>query len=355
MAIAEHADLTISSARLLPVLEQARASNIDINRLFEKLALNPEIVGDSEAVISLADYFRLQNRLSVLIGDETLHLSSRQLLPGSTDFVLSSVAECDSLADVMRMIAKSYNLLHGGTYNAVETRRDSIDYVIDDRAFPYIKDQSFDFICFSIECTLIFLHCILLLITPNAQEAVKGLHFRRATPGGDCRHLGYWAVPIRFGASVYRMSLDSDLAERPIDHDKRVVLTTDAVYQKIIDVVAQRSQHDLQYKVFSRKVRSELLSGVLEQPEIAARLGISVATMRRRLSAEATTFRDLRRTTLNEKARRLLRSQYSVTEVSEILGFAEFRSFNRAFKDWNNETPSAFKSAYEQALETKTP
>jgi AraC-like DNA-binding protein len=34
-----------------------------------------------------------------------------------------------------------------------------------------------------------------------------------------------------------------------------------------------------------------------------------------------------------------------VADVSEALGFSEFRAFNRAFKDWNNVTPKAFVRA----------
>jgi AraC-like DNA-binding protein len=66
------------------------------------------------------------------------------------------------------------------------------------------------------------------------------------------------------------------------------------------------------------------------------------ATLRRRLESEGASFRDLRRDTLNEAAKRLLRRRSSVAEVAEELGFSDFRSFNRAFKAWNGVTPKAY-------------
>ena len=73
-------------------------------------------------------------------------------------------------------------------------------------------------------------------------------------------------------------------------------------------------------------------------------MGLSVATLRRRLSGEGFTFRALREEVLNETARRLLSGGKSVSDVAEALGFSDARAFNRAFKDWNGVTPKAFTS-----------
>ena len=321
-----------------------------MDQFLKRLGLNPQIEEEAGAVISLADYYRLQSRLAVLIGDETLHLSSRQLLPGSTDYALRNLADCNSLGDVMRSIARSYNLLHGGEYNLVQARGDRLDYIIDDRAFPYKRDQTEEYICFAIECTLIFLHCILLIVSPKAAQSLSTLHVRRLTPGGDCAHLGYWTVPIRFGAPVYRLGFDAAAVHEAFDHQDLVHLTADSVYQKIIHMVAERGRAGGSMTPISAQVRAALLAGVCEQADIARQMQVSVATLRRQLAGEGTNFRMLRRTTLNEKARRLLRSQCTVEEVAEALGFAEFRSFNRAFKEWNGQTPVAFVREHKRSL-----
>ncbi|MEM6683996.1 MAG: helix-turn-helix domain-containing protein, partial [Pseudomonadota bacterium] len=75
------------------------------------------------------------------------------------------------------------------------------------------------------------------------------------------------------------------------------------------------------------------------QRHIAKALGVSVATLRRRLEAENTSFRRLRAKALNARAQHLLSTRASLSDVAEILGFADLRSFSRAYKAWNGVTP----------------
>ncbi len=344
--------ISVSVERLMPLLDQARAAKFNVEDLLKSLNLDPEIAGAARnQTISLADYYRLQNRLAILFGDETLHLSSRQLLQGSTDFVLQHVGDASSLFDAMRIIAQSYNMLHGGEYNSVVKRRGSIDYIIDDREFTYAQDLALEYQYFSIESTLIFLHCMLMVICPAAERAINALHVRRASPGGECAHLAYWTAPIKFGAENYVVSFDREIALAEIATPPADALTSNAVYQKIVNVVAGRhARYEESYSI-SARVRDALSRGVVEQGDVAEQMGVSASTLRRRLSQEGASFRELRREVLNETAQRLLRERKSVSDVSETLGFSEFRAFNRAFRDWNGMTPKAYVRALKDAPE----
>ncbi len=343
MNSAQEHPISVSVERVAPLLEQARAADLDVPELLRSLGLDPDISRAPKGrVISLADYYRVQNRLSILFGDETLHMSSRQLLQGSTDFVLQHVNDCNNLYEAMRVIVRSYNLLHGGQYNSVVKRRTSVEYIIDDRNFTYAPDQEIEYLYFSIECILIFLHCMLMIISPLAENAITSLHIRRPSPGGDCAHLAYWDAPIKFGADTYKVAFARDVALSAITPPPPDALTSNAVYQKIVDVVAGKHAKYEQLNSAASRVRDALARGIVEQTDVAAQMGISVATLRRRLSTEGESFRDLRRTVLNETATRLLLEGRPVADVSETLGFSEFRAFNRAFKDWNGITPKAF-------------
>lgn len=335
--------ISVSASRLAPLIEQARAAEIDMEALSLGLGLPADITAlPTDHSISLGDYYRLQNRLMILIGDETLHMSSRQLLPGSTDFVLRNVGECKTLADVMLVIARTYNLLHGGEYNSVVRRAETVDYLIDDRSFPYADAQSDEYIYFSIECILIFFHCMLITVSDTAEGAVRGVNIRRPWPGSDCGHLGYWDAPIKFGSDVYSLSFARRDLEAPIKMPPVQARSSNAVYQKIVEMVAGKHARHGKVQSMTARVRDSLERGVIEQNDIAAQMGVSVATLRRRLANEGAGFRELRREVLNDAAKRLLADNKSVTEVSDLLGFSEFRAFNRAFRDWNGVTPKAF-------------
>ncbi|MEM8935882.1 MAG: helix-turn-helix domain-containing protein [Pseudomonadota bacterium] len=334
--------ISVPLKRISPLIEQAKSAGLNIEKALADLKIDVKGAANTKESISLGDYYRLHNTLALKLGDETLRLSARNLVPGSTDYVLQHTRKCKTLVEAMEVIAKSYNLLHGGDYNRVVKKRDRVDYIVDDRSFPYALDQDREYLLFSTECVLIFLHCMLMSIAPAAADAVLALHIKRRTPGGDCGHLGYWSAPIRFGADVYRLSLKRGIAFAAIAPSPSA-LTSLSVYGKIVETVAGKEAQNAAMAPASTLVKAAFAENLWGQDVIAARLGLSVASLRRRLSDEGMNFRDLRQQVLNEKARALLSGGGAVSEVAEQLGFSDFRAFNRAFKLWNGVTPAEFR------------
>lgn len=99
----------------------------------------------------------------------------------------------------------------------------------------------------------------------------------------------------------------------------------------------------------SDRVRSELSrtlsDGPLSAEATAERLGMSVRSLGRGLSAEDTTFRELLDQLRHERAVNLLSgSATSIAEIAFLLGFSEVSAFYRAFKRWTGVTPVEFRA-----------
>lgn len=95
---------------------------------------------------------------------------------------------------------------------------------------------------------------------------------------------------------------------------------------------------------FTGKVRNAIIaaSPTSNQAEIAARLHVSLRTLRRRLSDEGTTFRRLAREAWGQAAEDLLVCGLTVEQVADRLGYAGPSSFTRAFKGWRGTSPGRF-------------
>lgn len=324
-----------------PLLSHATTSGVEQRALLSSLGLAVDF-DDENAVIALADYYRLQNEISAALKDETLHLSKRQLLPGTTDFVLSHLVGTTSLYEAMKFLARSYNLLHGGEYNSVRRRGDVLSFVIDDRRFPYTVDDNIEFIRFSLECVQIFLHCMLASVSrPHALAGLRRVSVRRELHTADAIYLDFWRAPVRFGAPVYALDYDYETATAAIAPPDATSLNSARVHAEIVAASVTRRSGDRSGET-ADFVRRSLARGVIDQTRIAALAGVSVATLRRRLDQQGVNFRDLRAEVLNESAKRLLINGAPVAEVAEELGFSDFRAFNRAFKAWNGRSPKAF-------------
>jgi AraC-like DNA-binding protein len=98
----------------------------------------------------------------------------------------------------------------------------------------------------------------------------------------------------------------------------------------------------------SGKIRRLLLDtlrrGPVSMNAVARKEAMAVATMRRRLRDEGTTFADLLEEVRSDLAAQYLRdSSLTLTEIAFLLGYSNVTSFTRAFQRWTHMTPGAYR------------
>ncbi|MEM6651184.1 MAG: helix-turn-helix domain-containing protein [Pseudomonadota bacterium] len=326
-------------AYLEPLIDEC---GLDKDQLLSALGLPETLFQPAhDAALRLTDWARILRRLIETTGDETCKGSARQIVVGTMPFLLSGLPNGARLEHVFQRLAKGYNIAHGGPFNSVDMTAKKLIYRIDDREFPYaterFRNQSNAFM----ESILFSLHALFeaLTSTPLDRKILKVTTKRLAhNPSGA--FLKHFGAPIEFDADCYSLHYDgriADLAVRPVgEHD----------YLSIFDAAnlnASKDPSEENTETWSDRVARLIEAGGGDQEAIAASLGISLATMRRRLASEKTRFRDLRAATLAERAKRLLQRGEAPKAVAETLGFSDLRSFSRAFKKWTGHTPTRFR------------
>lgn len=95
-------------------------------------------------------------------------------------------------------------------------------------------------------------------------------------------------------------------------------------------------------------VHSMLPDHVPSEVAIARMLCMSTRTLRRYLSSEHTTFREICETLRREMALQdLQEGGRSIESVAEGLGFASLSSFHQAFRRWTGVTPATYKKLHD--------
>ncbi len=151
----------------------------------------------------------------------------------------------------------------------------------------------------------------------------------------------FFRCPVRFQADEHRLTLEAKwLQVRLPGHDR---LTSDLVRQQLNQLLlVPIGQDDLIESVANR-----LRYGQHEPPsqgQMASQVNVSERTLRRRLAQRETSFRALRDDTRLERARDLLaHTTMTIAEVAQALGYADARSFRRAFKRWTGQLPTALR------------
>ncbi len=88
-----------------------------------------------------------------------------------------------------------------------------------------------------------------------------------------------------------------------------------------------------------------LENGEATLDKLASELGMSRATLQRRLKAEGTSFEAILDGLRQRLARRYLRKEnYSVKKTAYLLGFSDPAAFSRAFKRWTGQSPSELRT-----------
>ena len=83
--------------------------------------------------------------------------------------------------------------------------------------------------------------------------------------------------------------------------------------------------------------------GAADLDTVARTMGLSGRTLQRQLHERQTDFSGERARLLESRARQLLRTDLSVEEVSERLGYRSRRAFERAFRRWTGRSPASWR------------
>lgn len=120
------------------------------------------------------------------------------------------------------------------------------------------------------------------------------------------------------------------------DHEVRDALTG------VLERRLLRATEDAPYALRVRELLSQISPRSVSIGTAARQLGVSERSLRRRLAAEGTSFREIRHEVRAYQARRMLRERrMSIQETAHAMGFSDASAFHRAFKRWTGSTPGA--------------
>jgi len=162
-----------------------------------------------------------------------------------------------------------------------------------------------------------------------------------ARPRGETDHDLVFGVPVQFNAPEAAITFASSDLTLPL------LRRPEEIEDFIADVpTVLLSEIDF-YSTNSQRVRAIIERGLGDRTctadEIAASLGISRQTLRRRLHAEGTSVSAIRDDVLRATALdSLTQGGETVSALAARLGFSEPSAFTRAFRRWTGVSPTSF-------------
>lgn len=170
------------------------------------------------------------------------------------------------------------------------------------------------------------------------------VRMQRAEPSPEivATYTDTFGVRPLFGQSQEHNAFDVDILSRPlVPTAEHTLRQYGQLCRELVD-----ARHAPRTGV-AAQVRDRLLSTpgrIPDMEEISAEMHMTSRTLRRHLTAEGATFRDLLeevRSTLAEGL--MLRANLTHSEIAERLGYADVTTFIEAFRRWKGIPPSEFR------------
>lgn len=146
---------------------------------------------------------------------------------------------------------------------------------------------------------------------------------------------------ISFNQPYNDLRFDSDWLDKPLLRANSITaqITKELCDKDLIEMQLKEGLAGDVYRVITSNIR-----GFGQEEDVARYLNISSRTLRRKLSAEDTSFQKILNDARTKMAIEYLEnSNFSIEEIAERLGFSDATNFRHAFKKWTGRTTGSYQ------------
>jgi AraC-like DNA-binding protein len=301
-----------------------------------RAALKESRVTDGSARFTLEEFEAIQLAALDATGDEALGLHLAEYTTDAAfDVVGHLLAHAPTLRDALRLGTEFSGIVFDDGHLVLD---EEVDVARLKHAFRRISPRAARM---HAEFALGgFARMIRMFVGPGA--SFSGAFFEHPAPAHRREYRGLFDGAERFGQDHTGLEFPRALLDvRALHHHPRLYSLFRAEARLAQDLLERGVGYAHRVRVYLSARPPDRLPNM----DVAAReLGLSVRSLRRRLSEEGVCYRDLVQSTLEAAAIHLLSSpRQSVQETAQATGFADASTFQRAFKQWTGCTPTEFR------------
>lgn len=310
-------------------------------QILETAQIAAEVFDEQATPLSAHQFIRLLRASKLTLDDEFFGLTQRRAKQGTTAMMVDLALSCATLGAAIEQVVNFFRIV--GDDLMIYCEQHDEDFVLGIRlTHPELDPHGFlaDFWLLYLQRFFSWMTDVLLPVktvlstTSDARAADQRLitFIRddwRAGQDADALLISrkYWTLPVLRTRGEWLENVDR------------------LVFQGIITWPNGHEQYASQVRALLLKALSQRIAPPRLQ-DIAQALCLTVQTLHRHLQHEGTGYQRI----LDELRRDfaidlLVRQHQSIAEVAEQLGFAEPRSFSRAFKQWTGHSPSMLRKA----------
>lgn len=327
---------TISSHHALSSLEGAIRQGHAGTDLLKAAGINPQLASRPDARVNDNQMTALVQLIWERLGDEFMGFTENPCKRGAFAFMLHAIRRCHDLREALRMGMRFYKLFTDDIRTELVETGDRATVIICFRR-PELDDKHFyqDF-------WMVIWHRLASWLCDTPIPLMETA-FAQPRPPHALELMTMFPSEHRFATAENQLVFPVAYLDRPLTRSKAEVdrFLIDSPFN-LLTIPG----HDRSLKTQVAGLVTTSPAGSLEFPplrEVAHRLHMSQQTLHRRLQGEGSSYQKIKDNLRRDLAlTQLVQEKRPVYAVAEAVGYADARSFTRAFKHWTGMTPREY-------------
>lgn len=317
----------VNSSFLSQFSELVRIRGGDARALGQKVGLPREALTGPHLPIPFSQFIALLELASYELDypEISFALAKRQdvTIIGPLGIMLD---DCETVADVMEVIQQYLNVIVSGIDLEIKENNGLLEFCLHCQ-LPLLYDQP------QFQYYLIASVTKVLRELVGKKYGIRGCFFTRIEPDKEkIQHFSQLlGCPVGFGSDQLKVTIDSAVLKEPAVDIRNYI---HARIRTFMDVQTEFIEQ------VSRVISIFMPSGKVDIDSIAKSMGYSPRTLQRRLKDSSSSFKYLLDSVrINHANQYLHNTQYSLTDISTLLGYSNLSAFTRAYHRWHGINP----------------
>jgi AraC-like DNA-binding protein len=311
------------------------ALEVDVNAFLESLGLDAEALNAPDTYIPIETYLFIEEEAARYTNDPAFGFHMGQYAEaGSWSILGYMMMNCKNLGEAFEKSAR-YNRIIGNLIDGnanLRFNKIKVKLVLPPHA-PEMPRH-----CFESTIT----SSVRMMRTLTGQE-INPLEvtFTYPEPEDITEYEAYFNCPVLFGQKENSFTIPLKVIFTPILFANPELLEYFENYAQ--EFLAEMERQTEYASRVTKILLSQLDDEDLSIKKVAREMSVSVRTLQNRLKSEGVVFSDLLRDVREKLAKKYLRENYTVEEITYLLGFSEPSVFRKSFKRWSGITPKQYR------------
>jgi AraC-like DNA-binding protein len=290
-----------------------------------------------EARLEFAEFARLQLRALDLTGDEALGLHiGEQASEAAFDLVAHLIVHAPTLRDGIGLCLRFQRVFSDDAELTLDENADSATIRLSFSRATLRSDRMYaEFVMAGV------LRMIRGFSVPAT--AIRAVSFEHARPDHHLECARVFGGVERYRQAFTGIEVDRKTLDQPCLHSNAELY--EVLLSQAERLLSQLTRGVGQAERLKQYFLTRTAVGSMPDMAVVARdMGMSVRSLRRRLTEEGASYRAVLEEALGTVATRMLAdSRRSIQETAHAMGFSDPTAFHRAFKRWTGMTPKEYR------------